>query len=636
MRLNMKNILKYSVMMLLAVLAFTLGACTEEYEYTKVKANGEQVYFRNDISVASMAKDRDTVQVPVNRIQSKGELQVQLQVTQENNSKLSIPNTVTFADGETQTYLVISYDPATTDYGFSEDVTLAITDESLTTQYGNSSCSFKVEMSPWVSIGQGLYKDEAAAKMVFDMEPISSVDIQESVVTEGVYRVVMPYGPGTDFYNTLTEGYKLSWNNAENTSAIIDATDPEHVYLSQDFQMGFNVPFASGETGIVHIFSYAQYYMEQGIPLAAIEAQFPEYFGTLEDGVITLPGRGLSMSTDETLTDKGYLAGNIQVALPGYQFVDYSSSFEYTGRFTDTDGNDYAQGEITLGRDVESAKYVVASEGDDVNAIIAAIEDGSLAGTPITESGAVSFTLTESGDYNMIIVTYGEDGKVHGSSVNPFTFTLSGDAPTTPEWVAIATGTFTYNAQPYFLKDENDNYAGNPLVEQGAIASQQSTTLYQDINNPSNYKIEPYIQQGVSLPFTMDAEGMITFSNVETGFYNDYGNWLAGDFYTVAGVAEQYGTSSYYDPEYNEYVFGTGYYIDMTYGGQWPAWLGGAFEVFTPTSTTGVAPRKGMKANIKALLPKTAKAGTKHFKTFSGTKMQTAAVKGGLKRSVNK
>ena len=345
----MKNILKYSVMMLLAVLAFTLGACTEEYEYTKVKANGEQVYFRNDISVASMAKDRDTVQVPVNRIQSKGELQVQLQVTQENNSKLSIPNTVTFADGETQTYLVISYDPATTDYGFSEDVTLAITDESLTTQYGNSSCSFKVEMSPWVSIGQGLYKDEAAAKMVFDMEPISSVDIQESVVTEGVYRVVMPYGPGTDFYNTLTVGYKLSWNNAENTSAIIDATDPEHVYLSQDFQMGFNVPFASGETGIVHIFSYAQYYMEQGIPLAAIEAQFPEYFGTLEDGVITLPGRGLSMSTDETLTDKGYLAGNIQVALPGYQFVDYSSSFEYTGRFTDTDGNDYAQGEITLG-----------------------------------------------------------------------------------------------------------------------------------------------------------------------------------------------------------------------------------------------------------------------------------------------
>ena len=636
MRLNMKNILKYSVMMLLAVLAFTLGACTEEYEYTKVKANGEQVYFRNDISVASMAKDRDTVQVPVNRIQSKGELQVQLQVTQENNSKLSIPNTVTFADGETQTYLVISYDPATTDYGFSEDVTLAITDESLTTQYGNSSCSFKVEMSPWVSIGQGLYKDEAAAKMVFDMEPISSVDIQESVVTEGVYRVVMPYGPGTDFYNTLTEGYKLSWNNAENTSAIIDATDPEHVYLSQDFQMGFNVPFTSGETGIVHIFSYAQYYMEQGIPLAAIEAQFPEYFGTLEDGVITLPGRGLSMSTDETLTDKGYLAGNIQVALPGYQFVDYSSSFEYTGRFTDTDGNDYAQGEITLGRDVESAKYVVASEGDDVNAIIAAIEDGSLAGTPITESGAVSFTLTESGDYNMIIVTYGEDGKVHGSSVNPFTFTLSGDASAKPEWVAIATGTFTHNVQPDFILDPSDqtSYVGNPFIGVQGFTPTYQTVIYQDANNPSSYKVEPYIFQGNSLPFTMYSDGSISFSDVETGFtYGNYGNVLAGDYNLVSGQSAQYGYSSYYDAENNTYWFGTAFYILIS--GE-NAWLGGAYETFTVTSTTGVAPRKGMKANIKALLPKTAKAGTKHFKTFSGTKMQTAAVKGGLKRSVNK
>ena len=176
----MKNIFKYSAMMLLSVLAFTLGACTEEYEYTKVKANGEQVYFRNDISVASMAKDRDTVQVPVNRIQSKGELQVQLQVTQESNSKLSIPSTVTFADGETQAYLVISYDPAAIDYGFSEDVTVAIADESLTTQYGNSSCTFTVELSEWETIGQGLYKDGVFS--IYGLDDVTSqVTIQENM-----------------------------------------------------------------------------------------------------------------------------------------------------------------------------------------------------------------------------------------------------------------------------------------------------------------------------------------------------------------------------------------------------------------------------------------------------------------------
>lgn len=632
----MKNIFKYSAMMLLSVLAFTLGACTEEYEYTKVKANGEQVYFRNDISVASMAKDRDTVQVPVNRIQSKGELQVQLQVTQESNSKLSIPSTVTFADGETQAYLVISYDPAAIDYGFSEDVTVAIADESLTTQYGNSSCTFTVELSEWETIGQGLYKDGVFS--IYGLDDVTSqVTIQENMFTKGLYRILSPYGEGTNFYNTYIEAGYFRWAGGDNTNVIIDATDPDYVYISEDFYPGTDDGYGDQGQGLIHVFSSVLTYIEQGIPLDYIKSMAPEEFGTLTDGVITLPNTTVYMNFGTDLTSKGSVGSSIQVALPGYQFVDYSSSFEYTGRFTDTEGNDYAQGTITLGRDVESAKYIVASEGDDTDAIISAIEDGSLSGTTITESGAVSFTLTESGDYNMIIVTYGEDGKVHGSSVNPFTFTLSGDAPTTPEWVAIATGTFTYNAQPYFIKDENDNYAGNPLVEQGAIASQQSTTLYQDINNPSNYKIEPYIQQGVSLPFTMDAEGMITFSNVETGFKNNYGNWLAGDFYTVAGVAEQYGTSSYYDPEYNEYVFGTGYYIDMTYGGQWPAWLGGAFEVFTPTSTTGVAPRKGMKARAKAILPNAGKVGgAKHFKAFSGTKMQTAAVKGGLKRSVNK
>lgn len=632
----MKNIFKYSAMMLLSVLAFTLGACTEEYEYTKVKANGEQVYFRNDISVASMAKDRDTVQVPVNRIQSKGELQVQLQVTQESNSKLSIPSTVTFADGETQAYLVISYDPAAIDYGFSEDVTVAIADESLTTQYGNSSCTFTVELSEWETIGQGLYKDGVFS--IYGLDDVTSqVTIQENMFTKGLYRILSPYGEGTNFYNTYIEAGYFRWAGGDNTNVIIDATDPDYVYISEDFYPGTDDGYGDQGQGLIHVFSSVLTYIEQGIPLDYIKSMAPEEFGTLTDGVITLPNTTVYMNFGTDLTSEGYVGSSIQVALPGYQFVDYSSSFEYTGRFTDTEGNDYAQGTITLGRDVESAKYIVASEGDDTDAIISAIEDGSLSGTTITESGAVSFTLTESGDYNMIIVTYGEDGKVHGSSVNPFTFTLSGDASAKPEWVAIATGTFTHNVQPDFiLSDPSDqtSYVGNPFIGVQGFTPTYQTVIYQDANNPSSYKVEPYIFQGNSLPFTMYSDGSISFSDVETGFtYGNYGNVLAGDYNLVSGQSAQYGYSSYYDAENNTYWFGTAFYILIS--GE-NAWLGGAYETFTVTSTTGVAPRKGMKANIKALLPKTAKAGTKHFKTFSGTKMQTAAVKGGLKRSVNK
>lgn len=617
-------------MLLLAVVAFTLGACTEEYEYTGVKAEGEQVYFRNDISVASMAKDRDTVQVPINRIQSKGELQVPLQVTQVEGSKLTVPSSVTFADGQTQAYVVISYDPNAIDYGFSESLTLAVSDEQLTTLYGNSSVTLNVEMSPWVTIGQGLYNDGPFAGSFGLDETRSSVTIQRNIITDGIYRVVTPYGPGTTFYdNYIGSGmYIFSWLGGDRTSVVIDATDPNHVYLSEDFYTGINIPLEG--YGQLHILSFVQLYLQQGATVSEIASVFPELFGTLTDGVITIPGQGLTYNFDNSLTSSGYsMAGDIQVALPGYQFVDYSSSFEYTGRFTDPDGVDYAQGTITLGRDVASAKYAVAADGDDVNAIISALEDGSLPGTTITQSGSVSFSLTESGDYNVVIVTYGADGQAHGSSVNPFTFTLSGDASARPDWVAIANGTFTHNVKPDFItvSQTDQSFVGNPFVDVEGFAQSYQTVLYQDANNPSSYKVEPYYYQGNALNFTMDTNGAISFSDIATGFYNSYGDVLAGDYGLVSGQS----ISSYYDAESNTYWFGTAYYIPVN--GQ-IGWMGGAWETFTVTSTTGVAPRKGMKANFRALLPKVAKAGAAHFKKPSGFKMQAATVKGDLKRSV--
>lgn len=48
-------------------------------------------------------------------------------------------------------------------------------------------------------------------------------------------------------------------------------------------------------------------------------------------------------------------SSDLAVALPGYEITDYSTSFTYSGRFTDVAGNNYAQGTITLGADVASA-----------------------------------------------------------------------------------------------------------------------------------------------------------------------------------------------------------------------------------------------------------------------------------------
>ena len=237
----------------------------------------------------------------------------------------------------------------------------------------------------------------------------------------------------------------------------------------------------------------------------------------------------------------------------------------------------------------------------------------------------------------MVIVTYGADGEMHGSSATPFTFTLSGDAPAKPEWVALYNGTFTHNVMPNWITDNNDNFVGNPLVGASGFEETYPTVIYQDINNPSNYKVYPYLSSKDGLEFTMDADGIISFNDIDTGWdASNYGSIYVADAYLVFEALGQHlsNPSSYFDSQYNEFVFGTIYYFNVStthYGV-----TGGAYETFTITSAASVAPHKGMKAMAKALLPNAGKVGgAKHFKMPSGMKtMQAAAVKGGLKRNV--
>ena len=146
--------------------------------------------------------------------------------------------------------------------------------------------------------------------------------------------------------------------------------------------------------------------------------------------------------------------------------------------------------------------------------------------------------------------------------------------------------------------------------------------MYQDQNNPTKYKIEPWITDGQSLTFEMDAQGKITFKDVNTGFsQQQYGTLYAGDYAYLNNISA---TTSYYNEESNTYVFGTAYYVylDGAYG-----WLGGAYETFTVGQAQGVRPFKGHKM----LSPKM-------FKTYSKLNIKksvrkTAVQKPTLKRA---
>ena len=137
-------------MLFAAALVTSLGSCTEEFEYSGAKVEGEQVYFSSELpSTVNLSQDESSVQIPVNRINSEGTLTVDLDVTVSANSKVTVPNTVTFAEGETTANLTITYDPSSIELGHFDDVTLSVKDANYTTPYGNSSYSFSIGMSEW-------------------------------------------------------------------------------------------------------------------------------------------------------------------------------------------------------------------------------------------------------------------------------------------------------------------------------------------------------------------------------------------------------------------------------------------------------------------------------------------------------
>ena len=586
----MNKIFKHSMMLLFSALALVLGSCTEEFEYTGATIEGEQVYFSNALSsTVNLDPNASEAKIPVNRIQRSGELTVNFNVTTSENCAVSVPSSVTFADGDSVAYLTVTYDPQTIQMGHFDDVTVAIAETSYTTPYGNSSYTFSIGLSEWNTVGTGLYRDVIYANFYGADRLTYNVEIQENILNPGIYRIVSPYGPGTIFYQTYIETGMMSWANKENTSVVINATDPDYVYVTGDFYPGTDDGMEG--YGVMHLFSIVDEAIKQGNTLEAIKASDPELFGTLRDGMITLPTMSIYVNFDDSFTPLGYLdTTGWSVALPGSEFTDYSSSFTYSGRFTDIAGNNYAQGTITLGDDVANAKYIIAADGDDINAIIDALADGSIEAEGITESGDVSIAISESGRYTMVIVTFDAEGNMRGNSTTTFTFNI-GDSGTNANWQAVTSGTYDQNYYPNFIVDDNNQPVGNPFGD-----GIYSTTLYVDANDQSHYKLEPWLTTDGSLEFTLDDQGIISFDDVDTGYDSGtgYGNVIVTNANAVFANNPNYPFSFY--AQEGIFVYGMMYYVN--YNGQ-QGWLGGATETFTPTQSG--APAMIMKKASKSL-----------------------------------
>lgn len=501
----MKKAFKFSYMVLLSLVAFAISSCTSDYDYTGAPKVANEVYFSNtQQSTIELSKSNSSFVVTLHRVETKGELTVLLNYTPDEGSIFSVPNHVTFADGEAEAPITITYNPEDLQYGTYNGGTISVANEDYDTTYGIGSFTFKAGATEWMDINTnksiGAFRDDAISTLLGIEPPTFDVKIQKSVVEEGKYRILNPYKAWADEY---AEKNEATYDDADHYW-IINATDPDYVYM-EPCETGVDLGL-----GAVTATSFVANYLSQGVTLDKIKAAKPELFGKLEKGVITMPAKSLLL----LMGDKGYYGGTnglFSVALPGNVIANYSVEAAYKGRFTDANDNDFAQVTMTLSNDVAKVKYALVPASSDLNATVSGIIDGSVASEEVSASGDVQVPFDETGKYVLVMVLYNANDEAVGSDVLNLSLKSSKDAAEV--WNDVAAGTVTVGVKSYgsilFQQGDPGVLMGKPVVTEGVLSQSGS--------DPTKFRITPFADDKTPLEFTVAEDGSITVDTQETG-----------------------------------------------------------------------------------------------------------------------
>lgn len=468
----MNKIFNYCTMLILSVLTLVLGSCTEEFEYSTAKVEGEQVYFSNALpSTQNLSNTESSFAVQLNRVKTSDELTVNLTLS-DASGIYSMPSSVTFAQGDSTATINISYDPSKLEYDVMHDLTIAIADANYTTPYGNSSYSFSAGMpSPYVSLGVGRFENNTLVK------GYAEVEIKQNQLNPNEFRIMHPYDEIAEYLGTqglttypdqypeylqvtimqpgdelngqsISESDLVYFDNVSTGVDIFDLGYPAEIWHPANFQGG----------DITH--NKVTAYQENGLPGTIQLAPF--YF---------IPST--SQGRDNSTVD-----GDIVITFPGYDPVDYSVNVSYLGAFVSADETSYAMGSVTMGADVDEV-HVGVVEGSDANNAINQVLGGSVATTTLTESGEFRIQCNYSGECTLVAIAYA-DGVAQNYSTAAFSFAL-----TPGEWTSIGTGLYTDHVFCLNLYDQNTGETAPPI--------QYPVEVQENIKTPGVYRlITPY------------------------------------------------------------------------------------------------------------------------------------------------
>lgn len=283
------------------LLAVAVSACSDDEEVV----TQTHAYFADGYSTTvELDRAQTSFGIVVRRNESDRAVTVPLGSAQTTDGEavscFSIPDEVSFLAGEDSVMLSIGYEAEAVGYDVYYQLTLVIPDDYAASTVGSQATFMVVLPTPWCSLGMCSFTEDFLTTFFTFDPPTYEVELQESEVSEGHFRLVNVFG---EAYPYSWEG---EWDATTDSYLVIHAEDSDGVYIPlQD----------SGLTltgyGTLTVGSLAAMYMDSGYSLEQVKAL--GLTGTYADGVITFPYRTLAVRLDGYSDD--------------YYYANYNSAF---------------------------------------------------------------------------------------------------------------------------------------------------------------------------------------------------------------------------------------------------------------------------------------------------------------------
>ena len=399
-----------------------LTACTTEEYVPATPPTGAQVYISADNpSTVTLSRQSESFSLSVLRVDDSADASYVVEVTDTNNVFFSQDVTdveISFAKGEKESKLVIAVNQDNLVDGESYALDFRIRDEKATTAYGLSAFSMLAVLpEPYVLLGTATLHEDLLTTFFSDVETGKAWECE---VYENANVPGMLY-----FKNAFTSEYPYNEPGDYVTTDkyfMVNVKNPDKVYIPYQ---GLGMDWGYGEFGVVSLISA---YFEGA----------PDNWGTLKDGVITFPQKGILIQMAD-YNDGGFYTSNgsgaFVIHLPGAILTDYSVEASYSGMFVDPEGNAEPVIDIAAGDDVAAVNYLIISQDQDVYAALEGIvaEADSVQTVEIVDNAARIQPALEPGLYYMVYCPVDAEGGLQTDDADVLDFYFPGASAEKPE-----------------------------------------------------------------------------------------------------------------------------------------------------------------------------------------------------------